>query len=232
MIRSIIGTREGVMRSGLLEIGFLGSALAALLPVRASADGGVPPRIFALMQHGQSVAVKIEIAESRVGWGSCVAPGFPCELSREGPDGSQVVSNGPLFVFEDAEATSRHCYSQDDPVGCESAPDECEDCDGDTIKECWVDIGGCYTSYLFTIEDGCVPPGPTTYALHSSQDVEGELGVDDTDSIDVKDTGDPCIPNDSACSVVGVGASTGEGGLALVMMLIGAIAALTSRRRG
>jgi hypothetical protein len=189
------------MKTRLWIIGFLVCAVAALLPVRAAADGGVSPWIFALTQHDQTVSVQIGIAETGVGWDSCVVAGAPCVLSRKGPSGAHVVFDDHLFSFEDAESANGHCYSPENVAYCETAPEgECEDCDGDSVKECVVTDGGCFTWFLFTFEDTCVSPGLTTYTLHSAWDAQDEFGNDDTDSIDVTDSadaGDACVEADA-----------------------------------
>jgi hypothetical protein len=90
--------------------------------------------------------------------------------------------------------------------------------------------GGEHVHYVFDMVEECVPPGDQRYGLSSSHEWEYL-------PIHVEDSGDPCLPDDGVetgddgCSVSGVGSDATAGALGLLMLVIGVVGLLVSRRR-
>ncbi|MDD5306851.1 MAG: hypothetical protein PHU25_05970 [Deltaproteobacteria bacterium] len=214
------------MKTRLRTIGFLGCVVAGLVAGRASADSGAPPSIHSLIQKGQDVVLQIAIAD--VDYDACHNANTTCELIREGPQGKVTVFDDPVLSASEPVWTDTFCYGPEDMEGCDGDAGPCYDCDGDSIAGCHEP---CFSSAIYEIVDGCVPPGETRYTLLAAM-FEGFKAHDaGTADIAVEDTGDPCIPGESACSVVGVGSQACEGGLALVMLLVGTATFVIARRR-
>lgn len=104
------------------------------------------------------------------------------------------------------------------------------DCDEDGEPEC---NGFCAVAYRFKVIDECVPPGDlyyniTTPSVEGTEWMAGE-GLGHASTV-VEDTGDSCLSGSSDCSVAGAGRATGPL-LALLMVAVGGVALLLSRRR-
>jgi hypothetical protein len=147
-------------------------------------------------------------------------------LTRRGNKGSfATLLEDHVFAAENAfEVTEYDCHGWDgfghDPGFCEVYPEDCVDCDGDDVVECY---GFCAVAYRFLVVDDCVPSGDVMYFIGTPEtesvwyENEG-LGFTSTG---VEDTGDSCLDDESGCSVSRVGSRDLEGALALFLIAIG-----------
>jgi hypothetical protein len=199
---------------------FLAVFALVALPRAASADGGINPGIHGLLQQGQDVVVELRLAKQGYGWDACWVEGVTCELVRRGPVGEVTVFDDLVLSPEEMEPSELACYGQPSPEACQLEPEQCQDCDGDSIKECYTWGGPCVAVYHHEVTDECVPPGPSEYVLVSAMDSYNDFTGESEQSIDVEDTGDSCL-DCSGCSVGGKGVTGGECALALVMLFLG-----------
>ncbi|MDD5306849.1 MAG: hypothetical protein PHU25_05960 [Deltaproteobacteria bacterium] len=209
-----------------LCIGALAGIVVAFATSRVSADCATEADIRSLSQKGQDVTLEIEVY--CVNMSGCVSEKVACEVTRDGPQGTATVTDG--VVITNTEPVSSGTFCCDDTMGdCGDDAGPGYDCDGDSVPEC---CDPCFPIERYEVVDTCVPPGMTTYTLRAVRYGDEQV---DTEGIDVKDEGAPCLKDDqggsSGCSMVGVGAPAGEGGLPFLMLLVGAIGVLVSRRR-
>jgi hypothetical protein len=199
---------------------FLAVFASVALPHAASADGGINPGIHGLIQQDQDVIVELRLAKQGYGWDACWVEGVTCELVRRGPMGEVTVFDHLVLSPEEMEPSELACYGQPSPEACQLEPEQCQDCDGDSVKECYTWGGPCVVLYHHEVTDECVPPGSTEYVLVSAMFSDDEFIQESGQSIDVEDTGDSCL-DCSGCSVGGKGVTGGECALALVMLVLG-----------
>jgi hypothetical protein len=227
------------MNARTLTLSCVTSTLLALAAATASANDGVPPEIFDLVQEGQDVVVTFGIVEP----GGEPGIGSAFDLTRSGPEGEVAVFANESFDPADGEARDPWCRIQDSwgvngvEEECAAHPDTCEDCDGDDALDCPTaspDFDAFCAAYLvYEVVDHCVPAGATDYELKGTDTVSDYLDAEG--SIDVVDSGGTCGPGDSSvdCSVSGVGARGGAlpAAMAILMGLVGLVG-LRARRKG
>jgi hypothetical protein len=198
------------------------------IPLRALANDGTPPNIFALLQQGSDVSVTVRIIDGG-------EPGLEqaYSLTRVQGDGEVTVFAGRTFLPDEAASATPQCRGgSDDTEYCAEDPEgECLDCDGDGTPECATYFDGwCETAYDFEVLDACVPAGDTTYTLLEE---DAELPYDASESLAVTDHAE-CTPPLGPGAVEEGGCSVGRGGAhgpTPFLLLVSALSLLVRRRR-
>jgi hypothetical protein len=203
------GRKRGTRRSTAIGAVVVASSFFLAAPM-ARSDFLPAPDIYSAMQTDQTVEVVVRT----------FGPGLQSywendalSLLRHNCDGSEVIQDPKVFTDDDVAWTWDFCkYSaavETDPWHCADFPDDCGDCDGDGIAECY---GSCQNWFFLMIVDDCAPPGWNIYELldyHGSWDESWEEDTDpgtwDATGIEVEDTGDSCLDHGGGCRVVGPG---------------------------
>jgi hypothetical protein len=163
------------------------------------ANGGPDATIHSLVQEGQDVEILMGLIHD---------PSFPFTITRTRTDYDEeptVVFEDLSLSEEDADDIVPYCDSQVPPEQvCLDNPDECIDCDGDGIIDCYADM--CYQRWYFVLVDKCVMPDNWEYtAIVPSNSPNSE-------TIEVVDSGDSCLDSNGSddgsnggCNVCWVG---------------------------
>ncbi len=185
-------------------------ALIVFVARVGSADILPSPEIYSLSQQDQDVHLVITTCGSGL---ESYHPGTSAlELVRHRGSNRTSVLGPKIFSDDEITYVAVMCKAvwDSDPNHCGAYPEECVDCDGDEVPECY---GSCFEKYYLPMVDECVPAGATVYQLfvyggeNWEEDEEpSDLGVS---AIIVEDTGDACLNGgENNCSVINVSGST------------------------
>ncbi len=197
-------------------------AVTLLCTLAARANDGPPPDGFGVFVDEPDVIISINLADG----------GEPnqADITREG--GGDTVEIGQLsWSLEDASETWVTC--REEHANCETEPELCVDCDGDEIPEC---SGWCITWGTFWLTDECVPvEGEVqtyTYRAESygSETVDVEH-VDDCQG-NLPSAADDDDDDDERPGMCQAGGTSPAAPLTALMLLVGGLGWVVSRRRG
>jgi len=144
--------------------------VCSFIPCPASADLTPGPYIQFIAQKDQDIEFEIEIVD----WIK------PLTLLGKNINKEWVVFENRDLSEEEPDDTGPYCKIWSIDGGeeeiCRQNPDneDCSDCDGDGINECY---GDCMDWYLFTVKDHDVTPGETTYELWEEDYFSDEITV-------------------------------------------------------
>jgi hypothetical protein len=231
-----------VQKSALLTIALVVTAVGtSIVPLAASANISYTPWVHELNQVGQDVEVTVQVFDESDAMLGPEGEQIPVPdlssaytLTRVGIDVSKTLLEDQVFSPKDAfEVIEYGCVPRNIWFSGDCPGDwNCEDCDDDGEAEC---DGFCAVTYRFSVVDDCAAPGDAMYYMRT--DYAGPAWYEDeglgfTNTV-VEDTGDPCLDDDSGCSVSGVGRDAGVGAVTgAILMLVGIFAMARSRRRG
>ncbi len=176
--------------------------LVLCLPGTAMADAAPFPSINSLVQKGQDVQITISINE--------FVDNSEWILSLKGVNQKEwLVFEDRDFFNEKPSSISKECqdaYHLPDggAFDCSASPQDCFDCDGDNVPECYSGIN-CVSTSSFDIIDNCVYPGHTTYTLFSGP---SEYSYK---NLEVIDTDDDCLEQDAGADSGGDSGSDADG---------------------
>ena len=164
--------------------------VCAALPATARANDGTPPWIFELIQQGDGVAITLAVVNDG-------EPGMAesYTLTRTDSSGSSTVFENRHFTEDDVELSQGECRGGGaGDEQCDTHPEECIDCNGDSVPECYdpEDDNWCDTVNYIHLLDECVPAGDAEYALREVTSSWDE----DTETITVEDVGQDCSGGD------------------------------------
>jgi len=164
------------------------------------------PWLRQLDQDGQDVVITVAIFTEASEDGVCGTDATPSigsayTLVRTYPyedTEDQVVFEDRVFSSEDSLGTElcHRCVLDVYEDWCNDYPEDCVDCDGDTVPEC---AGFCLPAYTFEVVDECVPPPlePVDPASIYYEIYEEEIGYLGRKGMNVSDTGDECLDSDA-----------------------------------
>lgn len=146
--------------------------------------------IYSLIQKDQDVIVRIE------GWYTKTKDK---KLVREDGDEEVILldEEAVLHPEDSVGRGSSYCMGVYGWDSCAEEGADCDDCDGDGFPEC-ADRTCSERSFFFDLTDTCVQPGTATYLLYGMyRNSSGGRDAWELDrkEIDVKDTGDDCLPD-------------------------------------